>query len=68
MAKRLHGTSRWKSEDSRDEGIERQGCFCHRRDEPSFMDVAMEAVEAARFVLNGIMNNDLYIAETAGHS
>jgi hypothetical protein len=32
------------------------------------MDVAMEAVEAARFVLNGIMNNDLYIAETAGHS
>ncbi len=32
-----------------------------RDDEPSFMDVAMEAVEAGRFVLNGIKNNDLFI-------
>jgi short-subunit dehydrogenase len=30
-------------------------------DQPSFMDVAMEAVEAGRFVLNGIKNNDLFI-------
>jgi NADP-dependent 3-hydroxy acid dehydrogenase YdfG len=29
--------------------------------EPSFMDVAMEAVDAARHVLRGIMNNELYI-------
>jgi NAD(P)-dependent dehydrogenase (short-subunit alcohol dehydrogenase family) len=30
-------------------------------DGPSFMDVAMEAVEAGRFVLNGIKNNELFI-------
>jgi NADP-dependent 3-hydroxy acid dehydrogenase YdfG len=30
-------------------------------DEPSFMDVAMEAVDAGRHVLRGIKNNDLFI-------